>query len=108
MTKPRQPRPPREQSNTPRQSLLQWLNDEPLTARDLSQMAGMSEKDVYAHLPHLAKSLKQQGLRLEVLPAGCQSCGYLFEERAQFTKPSRCPECRRERIDPPAFSVHPK
>ena len=108
MSTPRKPRVPRAQSQTARQSLLEWLGDIPLSARDLSQMAGMSEKDVYAHLPHLAKSLKQQNLRLEVIPASCQSCGYSFDRRGQYTKPSRCPECRKERIDPPAFSVHPK
>lgn len=76
-----------------------------LTAKDLSSRVGISEKDVADHLAHLEKSLKAQGLRLEVLPASCIQCGFTFKERRRFTRPGACPECRSTRIDPPAFRV---
>nr|QLH55479.1 hypothetical protein [Myxococcus fulvus]QLH55527.1 hypothetical protein [Myxococcus sp.] len=76
-----------------------------LTAKDLSGLVGISEKDVAGHLEHLEKSLKAQGSRLEVLPANCLACGFIFKERRRFTRPGACPECRATRIDPPAFRV---
>jgi hypothetical protein len=76
-----------------------------LTAKDLSALVGISEKDVAGHLEHLEKSLKAQGLRLEVLPASCIGCGFRFKDRRRLTRPGACPECRSTRIDPPAFRV---
>ncbi len=76
-----------------------------LTAKDLSGLVGISEKDVAGHLEHLERSLKAQGARLEVLPATCLACGFTFKERRRFTRPGACPECRATRIDPPAFRV---
>nr|WP_225938043.1 transcriptional regulator [Myxococcus sp. RHSTA-1-4] len=76
-----------------------------LTAKDLSTLVGISEKDVADHLTHLERSLKAQGLRLEVLPASCIRCGFTFKERKRLTRPGACPECRSTRIDPPAFRV---
>ncbi len=76
-----------------------------LTSKDLSALVGISEKDVAEHLAHLEKSLKAQGLRLEVLPASCIRCGFAFKDRKRFTRPGACPQCRSTRIDPPAFRV---
>ena len=42
---------------------------------------------------------------LEVEPAQCLSCGFTFEERGRFRRPSRCPQCRSERLQPPRFWV---
>ncbi len=76
-----------------------------LTSKDLSALVGISEKDVAGHLEHLEKSLKAQGMRLEVLPASCIGCGFRFKDRRRLTRPGACPECRSTRIDPPAFRV---
>lgn len=76
-----------------------------LTAKDLSALVGISEKDVAGHLEHLEKSLQAQGLRLEMLPASCIGCGFRFKDRRRLTRPGACPECRSTRIDPPAFRV---
>lgn len=76
-----------------------------LTAKDLSGLVRISEKDVAEHLAHLEKSLKAQGMRLVVLPASCIQCGFAFKDRKRYTRPGACPECRSTRIDPPAFRV---
>ncbi len=98
--------PPR--GSTVRGALEAALTDAPghgLTAKDLSGLVGISEKDVAGHLEHLEKSLKAQGLKLEVLPASCIGCGFTFKDRRRLTRPGACPECRSTRIDPPAFRV---
>jgi predicted Zn-ribbon and HTH transcriptional regulator len=76
-----------------------------LTARELSERVGIPEKEVAGHLEHLEKSLRAGGARLEVLPAECLACGYVFRERRRLTRPGACPRCRATRVAPPAFRV---
>jgi transcriptional regulator len=80
-------------------------SDELRTAKDLSAAVGIREKDVAEHLQHLERSLKPEGLRLQVEPAECLACGFVFRERTRLTRPGACPRCRSTRIDPPAFRI---
>lgn len=93
-------RQPRERGTTLRQALLEALKGPPATARDLSQLVRISERDVLDNLEHLAESVE-----LVVEPAECKACGFEFEGRTRMKKPSRCPECKSERIAPPRFCV---
>lgn len=76
-----------------------------LTAKELSALVGISEKDVAGHLEHLGKSLKAGGAALEVIPSECLACGFVFRDRKRLSKPGSCPECSSTRIDPPAFRI---
>jgi predicted Zn-ribbon and HTH transcriptional regulator len=96
---------PKERSATIRELLEAELREGPATARELSQAVGIPEKEVADHLEHLQKSIEALGEKLVLHPAGCVACGYAFADRTRFKKPSRCPKCGRERIDPPAFSI---
>lgn len=75
------------------------------TARDLATAAAISEKDVVEHLEHLGRSLPRDGLRLEVTPASCLACGFVFADRTRLSTPSACPSCRSERVAVPTFAV---
>ncbi|MEZ4390634.1 MAG: transcriptional regulator [Polyangiales bacterium] len=104
------PRAPSSRSQSVRASLLEALRAAgelggASSARELSAAVGISERDVPAHLAHLARSLKAQGLSLVVEPAACKSCGYAFADRARFEPPGSCPSCRGTRVAPPRFSV---
>jgi len=99
---------PREHSHTLRQSILDCLEQGPVTARELSALVRIREKDVAPHLEHLEKSLRRSGKHLVIEPAECLQCGFRFEKRRRFTKPSACPRCRCQRIDPPAFRLAPQ
>ncbi|WP_437671687.1 transcriptional regulator [Sorangium sp. So ce131] len=105
MSHPKPPPSPAPRSETVRQALLEELRRTSATAWELSARLGMRERDVTPHLEHLARSLRARGERLSIAPARCLRCGYAFDERRSFTKPSRCPECRGERIDAPRFRV---
>jgi len=96
---PKPPPPPPERNATPRQALLACLDATPRTARELSALAGLSEKEVYAHLEHLQRS--RQAVLMEV--ARCLACGFRFEKRERLAKPGRCPLCHATRIEPPRF-----
>ncbi len=76
-----------------------------MTAKDLGQAARMRERDVPEHLEHLARSLKAEGLRLEVEPARCVACEFVFRDRSRLTAPGQCPECRSPRVAPPRFTL---
>ncbi len=92
---------------TERQTIIDLLQDqpEPLTLRDISQMAGLQEKEVLAHLAHIHRSMKTHRKGLSTVPARCRACGFSFAKKKNFKKPSRCPVCKGEFIDPPAFWI---
>ncbi|MCF8111079.1 MAG: transcriptional regulator [Desulfobacteraceae bacterium] len=90
---------------TIRQQIIELLEHDEHDARRLSQSLGISEKEVYAHLPHIAKSLSKQGKKLRTEPAECIGCGYRFKNRQRVTKPGKCPVCKSERIENPRFCI---
>jgi predicted Zn-ribbon and HTH transcriptional regulator len=75
------------------------------TARDLSAILGIKEKEVYEHLPHVEKSLGK-GANIISEPARCLACGFEFKKRRRFTTPGKCPLCRSESIVDPLFGVN--
>jgi predicted Zn-ribbon and HTH transcriptional regulator len=79
----------------------------PLTARQLGALAGaeLTPSEVYGELEHVRRTLKRMGCRLLVVPARCKSCGYEFAGRERLKRPSRCPRCKSERIEPPKFYI---
>lgn len=90
---------------TIRQRIVDMLAKQALTALDLSRAVGIGEKEVYRHLPHVAKSAARQGRRLAITPSTCLACGFTFHRRTRFTRPGRCPRCRQCRIDHPVFRI---
>lgn len=98
-------RAPAARGDTIRNSLREALRQGPTTARELSSLVGITEKDVPHHLEHLERTLRRSGERLIVQPARCQDCDFVFRKRSKLTRPSSCPQCRGERVDAPAFSV---
>ena len=90
---------------TLRQEIMRRLEAAALTAGEISRALGIREREVLEHLPHVARSLATRGKRLEVVPFRCISCGHVFESRKRFTRPGRCPRCRKTRIEKPRFRV---
>jgi predicted Zn-ribbon and HTH transcriptional regulator len=93
------------QTQTVRQRILALLSEKEMTARELSQYLGIREREVFDHLTHISRSVAAQGGRLTVLPLRCLSCGYVFEERKRFTRPSRCPRCKKSHIETPVYHL---
>lgn len=102
MGKPTSPGP---RSSTIRDALRDAMRGRPLTARELSAAVGIPEKQVADHLEHLRRSLAASGGELVVEPARCQGCEFEFSGRRRASKPSRCPACKGERIEPARFRV---
>jgi predicted Zn-ribbon and HTH transcriptional regulator len=92
-------------SQTIRQKIVLLLNDKEMTAREISRAVGIREREVYEHLPHIARSALAQERKLAVLPFRCMSCGYVFEQRKRFTRPSRCPRCKKTHLETPTYRL---
>ena len=90
---------------TIRQKIIELLSSAEMEARDLSQELGIQEKEVYDHLTHVAQSVKAEKKKLIVNPSRCLQCGFVFEDRKRYTRPSRCPKCRRSHLQNPRFQI---
>ena len=98
-----------EETRTTRQSISETLTAYgPLTAKDLSGMLGVSEKEVLDHLEHIRRSSRRGSYRLHIMPAECRKCGFVFETRTRFSKPGKCPQCRSTYIREPEFAMEAK
>jgi predicted Zn-ribbon and HTH transcriptional regulator len=103
MRKGKQPFIPAEHRETIRHAIVALLENNELTAREISQQLGIGEREVYTHLEHI--QLHKGDLHLAVTPAVCRKCGFIFKKRDRLKKPGRCPVCRGEFIEPPLFSI---
>lgn len=90
---------------TIRQQMITLLSQQTCSARDLSKILGIREREVHDHLAHIARSLSVQRKRLVTIPCRCVICGYVFDNRKRLTRPGRCPRCRSERIREPRFQI---
>ena len=106
--RPRKPFVPRPAGETLRHAISELILDEPLSGREISVQAHMAEKEVYGHLEHIRESLHASGSRLEVTPAECRSCGFVFAKRDRLAPPGKCPVCRSETIIEPLFAIRRK
>jgi predicted Zn-ribbon and HTH transcriptional regulator len=92
-------------SQTVRQRIADLLRAEELSAHELSQRAGIQEREVTEHLRHLELTLRQTAERLRTSAPHCIQCGFGFESREKHGRPSRCPRCKSERISRPRFRI---
>ena len=81
------------------------LEEDARDARELSQLLGIKEKEVYEHLAHIARSVKAHSQKLTVRPFSCLACGFVFEQRRRFTRPGRCPKCKDSRVEYPMYKI---
>ncbi|MGV1099350.1 transcriptional regulator [Thiovibrio sp. JS02] len=93
-------------SQTARQMILNLLSAQgPLSAKEISGLIRIGEKEVYAHLAHIRRSLQHGRERLTVIPARCRDCGFKFIKRQRLVKPGHCPRCKGTYIEEPLFRV---
>jgi hypothetical protein len=85
--------------------MIELLDKKEMSARKISQTIGIREKEVYAHLSHIARSVTRQKKKLMIIPSECLECGFVFEKRKRFTRPSRCPHCKSEHLQNPVYRI---
>jgi len=103
--RPKQPFIPVERHETIRRQITDVIAGQALSAREISGLVSVSEKEVYEHLEHIQKTLTKKDYILSVTPAECVKCGFVFKKREKLKKPGKCPLCRSELIHEPFFSI---
>ena len=96
---------PAERYETVRHYMAALLEEGTYSAKELSQIVKIPEKDVCDHLEHLQRTLHKGDRRLEVVCASCRHCGFVFTKRDRLTKPGKCPSCRSIHIQAPLFHI---
>ena len=98
---------------TLREKIMKLLSEtkEPLSVDEICYILNLplSERDrVYESLIHIAKTIRRQSKgkkQLLMVPPQCRNCGFIFKNLNKPKKPSKCPKCKSQRIDPPKFII---
>lgn len=90
---------------TIRKQMIGLLEKEEMSAREISQAVRIREKEVYEHLAHIGRTVNTKRKKLVITPSQCLECGYVFKNRKRYTRPSRCPHCKIERISNPTYRI---
>lgn len=104
----KKPAVPVLKDDTVRHAIMTLLAGETVSALDISREVRIPEREVYDHLEHIRKTLRSAGLHLQVAPAACGECGFVFHKRTRLTKPGKCPVCRSSHISEPLYSLSEK
>lgn len=103
--KNKEPTVPASRYETIRKHIIALVEEETLSAKDISQFTRIPEKDVCDHLEHIRKTLNKNNRRLVTIPAQCEKCGFAYRKRDRFSKPGKCPLCHSSLIYPPRFHI---
>jgi|SRR5688572_8232919 four helix bundle protein len=87
-----------------RRHLMDLLSAEPRSVSSLALELGMKRADVEEDLRHALRSARAAGHQLEVIPARCKACDFVFGVD-KLTKPSRCPSCKGTRLFEPMIRL---
>jgi len=90
---------------TTRQQMIDILSKDEMSTKEVSKALGIREKEVCDHLSHIARSLIARGKKLTVEPYSCLNCGYVFQDRQRFNRPSRCPRCKESRLQEATYRI---
>ena len=89
---------------TLRRQLIDLLSHEPRSASSIARQLGMTRGDVEEDLHHALRSARAAGHQVEVIPARCKQCDFVFGEE-KLSKPSRCPACKATRLYEPMIRI---
>jgi hypothetical protein len=97
-------REPKERNATIRKEIIELMKLGPVTPYDISGALRISEREATAHLEHALASASNQ-YTIEVVPARCKACGFVFRDRKKVSRPSRCPQCRAGRVEAATYHI---
>jgi hypothetical protein len=87
-----------------RKQLIDLLSYEYRSASSLARELGMTRGDVEDDLRHALRSARAAGHDIEIMPARCKSCDFVFGED-RLLKPGRCPRCKGSRLFEPMIRI---
>ena len=87
-----------------RRHLIDLLSHEPRSVSSIARELGLRRRDIEEDLPHAIRSATAAGHQVEIVPARCKDCGFVFSGD-RLVKPGRCPSCRGSRLFEPLLRV---
>lgn len=87
---------------TKREEIASYLEAAERTPKELAAIMKMTLRDTLDNLEHVRRSV---GRKFVVRQAKCTKCDFEFDSRRKLSTPSRCPECKSERIVGPWLSI---
>jgi len=87
-----------------RRHLLDLLSSEPRSISSLARELGTTRGAIEEDLQHALRSASAAGHHIEVIPARCKACDFVFGAD-KLTKPGRCPSCKGTRLFEPMIRV---
>ena len=90
--------------STARRRLIDLLTSEPRSASSLAREMGLRRGDIEEDLSHALRTAAAEGHSIEVIPARCKDCGFLFGPD-RLSKPGRCPACKGGRLFEPLIRL---
>ncbi len=91
-----------------REDIVRYLKKQAASVFELATVLEKPVSQVEEDLKHIRISLRDDpDYKLMMQRAECELCGYIFTNTNVKT-PTRCPECRREKIKPAVFRIEKK
>ncbi|MFW5929976.1 MAG: transcriptional regulator [Halobacteriota archaeon] len=88
---------------TTRERIVDVLRGREATPSEIAEEVDASVEQVHRDLEHVAASLEGSDERLLVAPPECRECG--FGDFDDKIAPSKCPDCKSERLLESVFTV---
>ncbi len=88
-----------------RQKIIELLTstDTPLSPSEIARILKIDRDNVIADLPRIEEAMKRKAYKMEIVPARCKKCGYVFEPSLHV--PSKCPSCGSQWLEEPRFRL---
>ena len=90
-----------------RKELIPLLLRRAWTVSELAEHLDVDTREMADDLVHLERSLRHLPYRMQITPAQCRKCGFVFD-RERLRKPGKCPSCRGTWISEPQIGLEPE
>ena len=87
-----------------RRALIDVLSHEPRSVSSIARELGLRRGDVEDDLRHALRSARAAGHDVEIIPARCKSCDFVFSVE-KLVKPGRCPACKGTLLYEPLIQI---
>lgn len=87
-----------------REKIIDLLMEREMSVSEVIRELGLDpsmKKEVFKIIESISRIVKKKRMRVYVKPPTCVSCGFTFKS----LNPSRCPECKSERISEARFII---
>ena len=91
-----------------RAEIINFLKNRPATVNDLAIAFERPASAIEEDIKHIRTSIRNDPeYELLVQRPTCEFCNFIFDS-SHIQTPSRCPECGKEKINPPVFKIEKK